>query len=149
VRILWLTGIICLFTLSACSGSQVPFLLSSYQQATPVGTPAPPENYASLTNPLTADPTILNDGAILFEADCASCHGLDGQGEGQAGGSLDPKPGNLALDQVNLSDAFLFWRISEGGAMQPYSSLMPPWKSLLSEKQIWQIISYLRTLRGR
>ena len=149
IAAIWLAAVFVVFALSSCSGSQVPFLLSAYQQPTLVGTPAPPELYAELVNPLIADSKILNNGAILFTADCASCHGLDGQGDGQAGSALDPKPGNLALDQVNLSDAYLFWRISDGGAMKPNGSLMPPWKSLLSEMQIWQIISYLRTLRGR
>ena len=148
--IFWMTAVIIMvFALSSCSGSQVPFRFSSYQRPTQVGTPAPPANYADQVNPLISDTKVLNKGAILYAADCASCHGLDGQGDGQAGSALDPKPVNLALGQANLSDGYLFWRISDGGAMKPFGSLMPPWKSLLSETQIWQIISYLRTLRGR
>jgi mono/diheme cytochrome c family protein len=34
----------------------------------------------------------------------------------------------------------------EGGAMAPFHSSMPAWKSILSEEQIWQIIAFIRTL---
>jgi mono/diheme cytochrome c family protein len=45
-----------------------------------------------------------------------------------------------------LSDGYLYWRISEGGQMEPFNSMMPAWKDGLSEQQIWQIISFVRTL---
>ncbi|WP_425511160.1 c-type cytochrome [sulfur-oxidizing endosymbiont of Gigantopelta aegis] len=39
---------------------------------------------------------------------------------------------------------YLNWTISEGGS--PINSPMPAFKNQLNEQQIWQIISYLRTL---
>ena len=45
----------------------------------------------------------------------------------------------------DLSDGYLFWRISEGGAMPPFNSAMLAWKGTLSEEEIWQVISYVRT----
>jgi hypothetical protein len=47
-----------------------------------------------------------------------------------------------------LSDDYLHWRIAEGGMMRPFNSVMPSWKGILSEDQIWMIITYLRTLQG-
>jgi mono/diheme cytochrome c family protein len=35
------------------------------------------------------------DGALAFAADCASCHGPGGQGDGVLAAGLDPKPANL------------------------------------------------------
>jgi hypothetical protein len=60
---------------------------------------------------------------------------------------LDPAPENLVVAQGGLSDAFMFWRISEGGAMQPFNSAMPAWKNALSEDRIWEVITYIRTLK--
>ena len=45
----------------------------------------------------------------------------------------------------DLSDGYLFWRVSEGGAMPPFNSAMLAWKGTLSEEEIWQVISYVRT----
>jgi mono/diheme cytochrome c family protein len=41
----------------------------------------------------------------------------------------------------------LLYRISEGGAMPPFNSSMPAWKNTLKENDIWQVISYLKTLK--
>ena len=47
-----------------------------------------------------------------------------------------------------LSDGYLFWRVSLGGQMEPFNSAMPAWEAGLSEEQRWQVISYVRTLAG-
>jgi hypothetical protein len=67
-------------------------------------------------------------------------------GDGPAAASLNPQPQTLAVNQENLDDGYLFWRISEGGLRAPFSSAMPSWKTILSEDEIWQVISYLRTM---
>jgi mono/diheme cytochrome c family protein len=45
-----------------------------------------------------------------------------------------------------MSDAYLYWRISEGGLMEPFNSLMPGWKGMLNDQNIWKIITYIRTM---
>ncbi|MGB3713137.1 MAG: hypothetical protein WA996_01790, partial [Candidatus Promineifilaceae bacterium] len=61
---------------------------------------------------------------------------------------LDPKPANLSDSEMmhDLSDGYLFWRVSKGGYLEPFNSHMPPWESWLTEEQRWQVISYVRTL---
>jgi hypothetical protein len=45
-----------------------------------------------------------------------------------------------------MGDSYLFWRISEGGAMEPFNSAMPAWKDVLDEEARWNVIHYIRAL---
>jgi mono/diheme cytochrome c family protein len=127
--------------LSACGGGAVATTTQS--QGTPV--PTPPSQYAGKTNPMAGDQSAADAGKQIFETNCTSCHGADAKGDGPAAASLSPKPADLADLESGFSDSYMFWRISEGGAMPPFNSQMPTWKSTLSEDQIWQVITYLRT----
>lgn len=118
------------------------------QAGTQTTRPEPPEEYANLENSYAGDEAAEAEGESLFQADCSSCHGPSGRGDGPAAGGLDPKPQNLAANQSQLSDGYLFWRISEGGLIDPFYSVMPAWRGILNEEQIWQIITFLRTLEG-
>jgi mono/diheme cytochrome c family protein len=71
------------------------------------------------------------------------CHGPQGHGDGPAGQSLEPRPGNLAEVQSRAEDDYLFWRIHDG---KP-GTAMVAWKGILSDEQIWQAIAFLRTLK--
>lgn len=128
------------FVLSACgSGS------STNTQTEGTLVPTPPPQYAGKTNPMAKDQAAVDAGKQIFETNCTSCHGTDAKGDGPAAASLNPKPADLADLQSNFSDAYIFWRISEGGSVPPFNSQMPTWKSTLSEDQIWQVVTYLRT----
>lgn len=137
-------GVLFLLGLTSCGGSTTPtsFLLDQE----PEQGPQVPEQYSGLHNQFIDDPEAVAAGQELFEANCSACHGVTGEGDGPASGNLNPPPANLAERQPNLSDAYLFWRISEGGLMEPFNSIMPGWKGLLDEEQIWQIIAYIRTM---
>jgi mono/diheme cytochrome c family protein len=103
-------------------------------------------DYAGARNPLTASAETLREGKALFEKNCASCHGTSGHGDGPAAKGLNPAPANLAVavKMPMASDAFLDWTISEGGV--PVHSAMPPFKAILKQDQIWQLVLYLRSL---
>lgn len=100
-----------------------------------------PAGYAGMTNPLDTDASA--EGAKIFKTNCETCHGPQGYGDGPIGEALDPKPQNLAELQAVATDDYLFWRIAEGS---PGTS-MPPWKNILTEEQIWQIVAFIRTLK--
>lgn len=123
--------------LTACSGGD-----KSSSSANENATLAPvPSEYAGLANPLGAD--AADDGAEIFGTHCATCHGPQGHGDGPAGQALDPKPRDLAKLQTTAGDDFLFWRVSEG---KPGTSMIA-FKGVLSEEQIWQVVSFIRTLK--
>jgi mono/diheme cytochrome c family protein len=99
-----------------------------------------PAEYAGKTNPYGEEASA--DGAHTFQTNCQMCHGPEGHGDGPAGQSLEPKPKNLAVLQKGVGDDYLFWRISAG---KPGTSMVA-WKGILSEEQIWQVVSFIRTL---
>ena len=105
-----------------------------------------PEEYAGLTNPVPADEESLARGAESFTTLCATCHGDGGMGDGPAGTSLDPAPAAIAHTSQMLGDDYLFWRISEGGAMDPFNSAMPVWSGTLDETARWDVINYIQAL---
>lgn len=135
-------------TLAACApASETPG--EAMLADAPAGVPGEaPAEYQDLTNPLSGDPQAIAAGSEAYAALCSQCHGVTGAGDGQAGESLVPGPTDFTRQQqmAALSDGYLFWRISEGGAFDPFNSLMPAWGTLLSEREIWELVSYIRTL---
>src|SRR5215217_4339346 len=99
-----------------------------------------PAEYAGKTNPY--DVNMASQGEKIFQTNCEMCHGPHGHGDGPAGQSLEPKPKNLAVLQKSVGDDYLFWRISEGKS----GTSMVAWKGILEEDQIWQVVSFIRTL---
>ena len=84
-------------------------------------------------------------GKKIFETNCATCHGLTGKGDGVASSALNPKPRNFfeAKFKYGSDDASLFKTISLG------KGIMPPWKGILSDKQINDVIAHVRTLKKK
>ena len=105
-----------------------------------------PEAYAGLINPVPADEDSLLRGKDMYEQYCSTCHGEGGMGDGPAGVQLNPPPAPIAHTSRMLGDDYLFWRISEGGAHEPFSSAMPRWQDVLNDADRWDVINYVRAL---
>ncbi|MCB9126712.1 MAG: cytochrome c [Ardenticatenales bacterium] len=103
-----------------------------------------PEAYVSLSNPIAPDEESLARGGALYAENCASCHGDGGMGDGPAAAALDPAAAPVAHTSQMMSDSYLFWRISEGGAQ--FDSAMPAWGESLDEQARWDLINYMRAL---
>ncbi len=80
-------------------------------------------------------------GKLIFETNCAVCHGESGQGDGPSADSLDTQPASFADHEfmADRSDRDLYKAISEG------KPPMPEWGGVLTEEQRWQVIAYMRT----
>jgi len=114
----------------------------------------PPE-YADKYAPegIWTDPEVLTKGKEIYDKYCLVCHGAEGKGDGTAAQSLDPKPSDMTDRSMvdEMADNFWFWRVSEGGAVEPYKSMgstMPAWKDKLNEDEIWAVIVYQHTFSG-
>jgi len=105
-----------------------------------------PAEYAGLNNPVPTGEDSLTRGAELFSTNCARCHGDGGMGDGPDGQDLDPRPASIAHTSRMLGDDYLFWRISEGGAHEPFASAMPRWQDVLEDDARWDVINYVRAL---
>ena len=135
--VLWIVFIFAfVLLLSACGGGA---------SDAPAERPSPPVEFAELKNPLDGVDTAVSAGKATYNVNCASCHGDTGLGDGPIGSSLNPEPGNLAEAQMKMSDGYLYWRIADGGIMEPFNSAMPSWSGVLSEDQIWEVIAYIRS----
>lgn len=105
-----------------------------------------PAAFADLANPVAADEDSLWRGQAIYAAQCETCHGVAGMGDGLAGQGLDPAPAPIAHTSQMLSDGYLFWRISEGG--HSFATAMPAWEESLGEQARWDVINYVRSLGG-
>jgi mono/diheme cytochrome c family protein len=88
------------------------------------------------------------DGKNLYMSHCATCHGDKGKGDGVAAASLPVKPRDHTNGAVmnSLTDQFLADIIARGGGSLGKSTFMPSWGGSLDEKQIRDVVAYIRTL---
>lgn len=107
-----------------------------------------PSAYLEKENPLRKEPRHIKKGKVLSHIKakpiaCKQCHGMKGDGKGAVSLNLNPKPRNFTCNSTmnDISDGQLFWIIksgSKGTAMPSYSHL--------SDRKIWQLIHYIRSL---
>jgi len=98
----------------------------------------------TLHNPVIDNHQAIKDGQHIFERMCVVCHGKKGDGKGLASTTLEPSPADfLAIRVRDESDGAIFWKITEGKAP------MASYKTLLSERQRWLLVKYIRTLERK
>jgi len=110
--------------------------------------PELPEAWAHRENPLRSDPESASRGrAIYMLKGCVLCHGAHADGKGSAAKGMTPPPSDFANGDVlkTHSDAWLFWRISEGKR----GTGMPSWSGALTEQERWDLVNYLRRFEKR
>lgn len=94
-------------------------------------------------NPIESDEVSVERGRILYEINCAQCHGVTGEGNGPVAPFLvNKKPANLLLEATQQkSDGTLFLTISNG-----VPEAMPALNENLTVRERWDIVNFLRVL---
>ncbi|MGH2445002.1 MAG: copper resistance protein CopC [Candidatus Limnocylindria bacterium] len=99
---------------------------------------APPSVAVASENPVPADAASVARGELIYRANCASCHGRDGDGDGPV--VLVPRPDPLGPIVAETDEAGLSYRIANGLA----GTQMPAFAAVLSDEDRWDLLNYLR-----
>ncbi len=85
-------------------------------------------------------------GRESYQANCASCHGETGLGDGPAARGMDPPPPAIG-DAAAMADATpaLLYRVISVGVP---GTQMVAWGSKLSAQQRWEVVAYLQSLHA-
>jgi mono/diheme cytochrome c family protein len=137
----------------AVSARQTPSSTSATAATqTPPARPNPngwnlPTDAADQKNPFAGDAKAVASGKELFKKSCQKCHGPGGKGDGP---DADPD----AMQDMDLTnpkrgarnpDGVVFYKAWNGRAKPK----MPAVKDDLTKDQLWQIVSFVQTLREK
>jgi glucose/arabinose dehydrogenase len=94
-----------------------------------------PASSKEMKNPYAGQQAAVSAGSSLYQANCNSCHGVNGNGTGNV-----PPLSEEATQSA--SDGEVFWFITKGDR----DNGMPSWAKL-PEQERWQIVTYVKTLK--
>jgi cbb3-type cytochrome c oxidase subunit II len=88
----------------------------------------------------------LQEGKETYVARCLTCHGCAGNGLGSYAGTLIVTPADFKQEPFrSMPDDEWFWHVSEG----IQGTIMPTWKTSLSEEERWKVIRYVQQIFAR
>lgn len=88
----------------------------------------------------------VSKGKALYDMECASCHGPDGRHPTAIGQAMYPRVPDLGSGLVQgLSNREIFWVVKNGVRL----SGMPGFARIDNDNDIWNLVFYLRSLRGQ
>jgi mono/diheme cytochrome c family protein len=99
-----------------------------------------PADAARVANPIASTPESQTRGKVYYNDYCLACHGRDARGDGVAGTALKPPPPDLYERKKHHADGDFFWKIQNGRGQ------MPGFARQLKEKQIWDIVNYIKSI---
>ena len=94
---------------------------------------------ATHRNPLPATPDSIARGRLIYLANCSSCHGTDGDGDGPQAAGILPAPGAIGSRIAALTDGELYDLVTSGRA----GTQMPAFATSLSENDRWDLVNEL------
>ena len=115
----------------------------------------PPTVRPRLTLPSGQDPEslalrrALRNGERIYQRLCYHCHGRQGKGDNNAYmESIGHKPADhTELRQMQTLSDDEFYRALRDGVKDERGWLtMPPWESVLTDRDMWDVIAYVRRL---
>ena len=95
---------------------------------------------SAATNPVPLNEHNLKAGVETYKAMCARCHSTPEGKTSVYGQSFYPPAPQLPQGMAQYTDSQLFWLIKHGIR----NTGMPAWGSMLSDEEIWQLVSLLK-----
>jgi mono/diheme cytochrome c family protein len=83
-------------------------------------------------------------GGLVYANYCVTCHGINADGNGRAARLYNPRPSSLRSS--DKPDAYFNLIVRKGGTPLGRSEFMPPWEAELTNEQINDLVSYLRSI---
>jgi mono/diheme cytochrome c family protein len=109
----------------------------------PEGTIPLERNLEHESPPAQLDAALLELGREAYERTCLTCHGVLGDGEGVVSGKMGLKaPPSLHTDRLRAMPAADMYRIISDGY-----GLMPRYSTVLTARERWAAIAYVRALQ--
>lgn len=105
---------------------------------------APTQGKSKLVKPWISTPELVSHGKELFAAQCTSCHGAEGKGNGPAAASLNPPPRNFTSNdgwKNGRKATMVFKTLKEGLA----GSSMASYATLPVDDR-WALVQYVLSL---
>jgi mono/diheme cytochrome c family protein len=103
--------------------------------------PVPAANKVK-ASPIVFNAAVVKEGLSIYDKNCMSCHGNPGKGNFLP--AFVPPPADLATAKSqSQTDGELFYRTSEG------NTIMPKFKTTLSEVERWKIVGYIRSFNKK
>ncbi len=103
---------------------------------------APDTRTGAVVNPIPPDGQSIAAGGALFAAECVTCHGDAGRGDGPLAAELDPPPLDLTVHVPLHPDSELFAFIAQGIE----GTAMPAFGQRLADADVWNLVNYIQTL---
>lgn len=104
-----------------------------------------PKEYINMKNPLPFDLSTLREGRKIYTGHCEICHGILGDGKGDAAviGKFNPMPRDFTNNKVmsKKNDGMLYYSISKG----VHGTRMFSREDIMLPNQRWAVIHYIRT----
>jgi mono/diheme cytochrome c family protein len=105
---------------------------------------APPAEAAVMRNPVERSTESVTRGRALYQANCSSCHGPGGAGDGPTATERFIRLRPLAEVVPAMADGSLAYRIAVGSS----GTGMPGFGATLSENDRWDLVNFLRAQWG-
>ncbi len=104
-----------------------------------------PQEFKDMKNPVQFNLAALREGRKLYKGHCEVCHGVNGDGKGNAAiiGKYKPMPRDFTNSSImtKRSDGMLYYSVSKG----VHGTRMFAREEIMKPEQRWAVIHYIRT----
>ena len=85
-------------------------------------------------------------GGKIYRHYCLICHGEEGKGDGFNSNNIEPPPRDLTDEGFwqKTTEERVYYAVSQGGGSVGKSVMMPAWGHTLTDRQIRDVIVFLR-----